>query len=619
MSPRVHSLRVAAVQIAALLASTVASTAQQPEHATLPELIEQHCADCHNADDRDGDFDVEALFAGAAKPDDPRVELAVQRLRSLTMPPPSADTMPDTAARRALVQAFADRAAPTPGSRVATVRRLTRLQYRRVVHDLLGVDFAEVHDLPDDVPAHGFDGIGDVAGITPARFEAYLGAAAKIAARVVVEPALRDRAFPPDVPLSTSLPQLLERAFRRPPQPAEVAERLGMLADLSTLSDDGQRTALLQSVLLSPSFLLRAEHGRVDDPARLDAFELAGRLSFALTSSAPDATLLEAARDGALLVPDRLVAEARRLLREVGGRRLADDFAAQWLRLREVLTMAADFRRYPQIWNHRLRPAMYEEVALLFAAIVDDDLPVTTLLDADFTYVDATLAKLYGLPAPGTDAAGDGFVRVALPDRRRGGLLGTGAMLMLSSYPLRTSPVRRGQWILDKLLDASTPPPPPTAGSLPKDDEPVKGRSLREQLERHRKDRSCASCHAVLDPLGFALERYDVLGGWREQLHGQPIDATGALPDGAALDGPIALKDELLRRRDDFVRALAARLLTFAVGRPMQAADEPELQRIVERSAAGGHFFSALLEALLRSPLFTMRDPDLLPDGATQR
>ncbi|MFN9275696.1 MAG: DUF1592 domain-containing protein [Planctomycetota bacterium] len=537
-----------------------------------------------------------------------RAQAALQRVRSRTMPPPDADEQPDPAARAALVAAFASLAPAEPGARVASARRLTRLQFERSVRDLVGVSWSARDQLPEDPRVHGFDTIGDASGVTPSLFEAYVRAASSIADSVLADAPRRERAFPTAMSRADAIRQLLRRAFRRPPHDDEVAHRVALCDDVraATGSDDRALAAVLQSVFASPAFLLRTEVGRADAPARLTDHELAGRLSYLLAASTPDDALLAAADRGELSAPGGLAAHARRLLAADGGRALADDFAAQWLRFRDVLVANADYRRYPQIWNRALRPAFYEEAASFFAAVARDDLSVLTLLDSDFTYANQALAKHYGLPP----VAGDAFVRVPLPDRRRGGVLGMGAMLMVASYPLRTSPVQRGRWILDALLDQTPPPPPPGVGSLPAEDTPKGDQSLRAQLEHHRSSRACASCHAHMDPLGFALENYDVLGQWRDELHGQRVDAAAALPDGGRLDGPIALKDALLARGDEFVRTFAARLLAFAVGRPVLPADEPELRRIVAASAAGGHRFTALLDAVLGSPLFVLRDPE---------
>ncbi|MEO6594843.1 MAG: DUF1592 domain-containing protein [Planctomycetota bacterium] len=586
--------------------------AQLPEPAAHPNLVERYCSECHVGDEAEREFDVRRLLApdaAAVHGYSDRLALTVQRLRARTMPPPDAD-QPSVDERRELTTTFARLAPAVPGARIATIRRLTRTQYEHTVCDLFGITWQARDLLPDDASAHGFDGQGDVQNVSPLLFEKYLDAAGAVATAVLATPAARNAVFDDVVPLATTLPPFLARAFRRPVSPIEATERL---ADFDALLAAGVAVAevrhgLLCSVLSSPSFIFRAESGRDDAPAHLSAHELAVRLAYLLTSSMPDAELAARADDGSLLSHAVLAAQARRLATLHEGRRLADDFAAQWLGLREVLTATADVRRYPEIWNGNLRPSFYEEAVRCFGAIVAEDRSVLELLDADSTFVDATLAKHYGLAK-----VEGGFRRVALDDHRRGGLLGMGAVLMASSYPLRTSPVRRGKWILDKLLDAPPPPPPPDAGTLPADDKQQDQLTLRQRLERHRRERGCASCHAQMDALGFALENFDVLGRWRTEIHGVPVDTQATLPDGTEIDGPVRLKAELLLRAYDFVRAMAKNLLVHGIGRDMTLADEPAIAAIVVATRAGGDRFSALLEAVVTSPLFTMRDPGASP------
>jgi hypothetical protein len=573
--------------------------------AQLPAVVQTHCGECHTGADAERGYDLAQVFATA---DPAAAAAALVRLRSRTMPPPDAAEHPDDNERTALLLAFAARIPAEPGARIVPARKLSRRQFERTVQAVCGVTWDGTDRLPDDARSHGFDTLGGTAPLTPLWFEHYGTAAAAIADAMLADPAARARAFAADQPLSATLPAFLLRAFRRPATFDELAGRVALFHRLQAqgATAAAAESAVLQSILCSPAFLLRLEHGQPEAPHLLTAHELAVRLAYLLTGAPPDAELQAQAERGELLQPATLAAAARRLVAADDGRTLAEDFAGQWLRLRDVLTANADFRRYPEIWNHSLRPSFHEEAMQFVREVVRADRSVLTLLDADFTFVNDSLARHYGLPA----VEGREFRRVALPDRRRGGLLGMGAVLMVTSHSLRTSPVLRGRWILDQLLDTPTPPPPPDAGTLPPDDVPVDTLSLRARLERHRHERRCAGCHAQLDPLGFALENFDVLGRWRTELHGQPIDARGELAGGAVLDGPIALKDELLRRRADFVRALAGKLMTYAIGRPMLPADEPELARIVAAVAAADHRFSSLLLAVVTSPLFVQRDPD---------
>lgn len=592
----------------ALGAQDAAGSPQAQAPDRVPPLVARHCSKCHSGPDAEEGFEIAPLFA--AQPDantQARIATALQRVRSRTMPPPDAASQPTDGERLELAAALAALTPVPKEARIATVRRLSRAEYGRTVQDLLGVPFAAADMLPEDARAYGFDNIGDVAGVTPLLFERYVEAASALATAVLDDAAATARVFAPGRALAETLPPFLLRAFRRPPASIEVEERLQLARELAEQGrpETEIQHAVLRSVLTSPSFLFRAELGADADAARLSSFELAVRTSYFLAGTMPDAELFARAQDGTLAKPEVLRAQARRLIAGNGGRALADRFAAQWLRFADVLTATADFRRYPQIWNGSLRPSFYEEAARLFAEIAREDGSVLWLIDCDHSWINATLAKHYGLP----EVKGGDYVRTPLTDRRRGGLLGMGAILMVSSHSLRTSPVLRGRWILDQLLDASTPPPPPGAGTLPADDKQPDELTLRARLERHRAQKACAACHAQIDPLGFALENWDVLGQWRTEIHGKPIDARGVLPDGTVVDGPVALKDALLLRKTDFVRALATKLLVFAIGRPMTALDEPEIARIVAACAGGDYRFGPLLDALLTSPLFLLRDP----------
>jgi hypothetical protein len=599
----------AALPLFLLLLAPCVARAQSADAIEEPQrLLERLCADCHEGAAAERDVDLLALTS-ADNTSDPRalerLTLAVQRLRSRTMPPPD-EAQPSAAERRALIAYLASRAPALPGARIATLRRLTRVQIEHSVRELFGRSWSSRDLLPEDASAHGFTGIGDVQNLSPLLFEKLLEAADGIAAFVLENPASRAQVFADEEPLATRLPLLLSRAWRRGVSAREAqsfAEPFEELRSAGVPRATVER-GLLRAIFASPHFLYRVELGRAEAPAELTAHELAARLSFLLRSSLPDDALRARADDGSLLRREVLVAEALRLVRLEGARRFAEDFFAPWLSLRDVLQANADFRRYPQIWNGALRPALLEQGLRFSAAIVEEDRSVLELLDSDSTFVDATLAKHYGLPP-----IEGSFQRVTLTDRRRGGVLGMGAVLFATSYPLRTSPVRRGKWILEKLLDAPPPPPPPNAGTLPPDDQLPDGLTLRQRLERHRKDRACAGCHVQMDALGFALENYDVLGLWRDQVNGAPVDALGTLIDGTPVDGPLALRDELLRRADEFVRAAAKNLLVAGIGREMTLHDEPALAEIVAQTRSRGDRFSALLEAVVTSPLFTRRDP----------
>ncbi len=603
MLPRIGSILTVAC-------AALAGTEARGQDVEIPRVFRTWCADCHTGEGPEGEFDITGLFdPDHATPDEltDALERAARRIRGRTMPPPDESEIPSDEVRHELMRTLAARAPVRPGARVATIRRLTRRQYERTITALFGIPWHAHTLLPSDASAHGFEGIGDVQNVSPLTFEKHLDAAADVATRALADEAATRRAFG-DGTVEAAIPRLLRRAYRRPIDDEEIsAFRTDVTAARARGSDEREvRHVVLRSILASPSFLFRAETGRPDKPWLLTTHEVATRLAFMLTAGPPDDELAAAADDGSLSDPDVLVRHALRLAQHRDGRAFAEEFATQWLSLREVLTQTLDSRRFPEIWNRQLRPSMVREVTELFAWIAREDRSVLELIDADYAFVNKDLAKLYGIP----DVRGRKMRRVAVSDRRRGGVLSTSAVLMATSFALRTSPVKRGQWILAKLLDAPPPPPPPDAGTLPKDDKHAKGLTLRQQLEKHRADPGCAACHAEMDALGFALEHYDPLGRWRDDVHDQPVDAAATLPDGTEIDGPIALKDALLARSDDFVRAFAKNLLVHGVGRDMALADELELAKIVRATRAGGHRFSVLLRAVVTSPLFLMRDPD---------
>jgi hypothetical protein len=369
---------------------------------------------------------------------------------------------------------------------------------------------------------------------------------------------------------------LLERAWRRPAGDDEVAVVARLVGEAVTGGETfaAALRVAIQAALASPNFLFRPETG---DGSELSAPQLAARLSYFLWSSTPDDELAAAARAGGIFP---LRAQALRMLADPKSRALAENFAGQWFELRSLGDVTPDRRRFPE-WDAALRRDLVRESEAFFDAVLREGLPAHALFDADFTFLNARLAKHYGIAG----IEGDELRRVALADRRRGGVLLHGSVLALTSNATRTSPVKRGKWILDHVLDA--PPPPPTPGNDSfKDEKAVTdARTLRQQMERHRADRNCAVCHDRIDPLGFLLENYDPIGRWREQDGGGAIDATGVLPGGRKLDGPVALKD-WLRGEPAVVRGVLKKLFVYAIGREPLADD---LLALDELEGALGH------------------------------
>lgn len=418
------------------------------------------------------------------------------------------------------------------------------------------------------------------------------------------------------------LSRFLARAYRRPATNDEL-ERLVVLATLS--QDEGlsweaamQRAMLV--TLVSPKFLFRLElDDRPDniEPRVLDEFQLASRMSYFLWSTMPDEELFALASKGELT--KNIDSQVRRMLADPKSKSLVDNFAMQWLQLQRLKTVAPDPKLFPT-FNDRLRAAMLKETELFFEAIIREDLSILDLIDSDFTFLNRTLAQHYGLEgAMSKSAEGDqrrrrfdpnrdrDFERVILPDKQRGGLLTQASILTVTSNPTRTSPVKRGRWILEQILGAPPPPPPANVPELPEGDKAQLTGSLRQRMEQHRANPACANCHAKMDPLGFAFENFNAIGGFRQKDGEFPIEAGGVLPGGKTFQGPIELKSILMEQRGKLGRNLTEKLLTYALGRGLEHYDRRPVMRIQEALDKNSYKFSTLAIEIVKSDPFRMR------------
>jgi hypothetical protein len=399
---------------------------------------------------------------------------------------------------------------------------------------------------------------------------------------------------------------LARRAYRRPAINDEV-ETLMVFYQQGRQDGDfetGIQHALAR-ILVAPAFLYRAEQeprdARAGEAYRIAPLDLASRLSFFLWSSIPDEELLDAATKGRLRDPKVLALEVKRMLADARSEALTHNFAGQWLYLRELSSLQTGARDF----DENLRRAFQRETEMLFASIVSEDRSLVDLLDADYTFVDERLARHYGIP----NVHGSYFRRVALdPASPRRGLLGQGSVLTVTSVATRTSPVIRGRWILENVLGTPAPVPPPGVDTnLEKDPEAMKTPSLRQRLEAHRSSPVCGSCHRIMDPIGLALENFDLIGAWRQRDGRVTIDASGQLVDGTPLHGPSDLRAALLARRDAFVTNATERLLTYALGRPIQYDDMPTVRTIVRGAASSDYRFSTIILGIVESAPFQMR------------
>ncbi len=400
---------------------------------------------------------------------------------------------------------------------------------------------------------------------------------------------------------------LARRAYRRPVTPQEIS-RLVTLAALARSRGDSFEegiTVALQAMLVSPHFLFRIEQDNRaagSETARpLNDHQLASRLSYFLWSSMPDDELSRCADQGLLKRPQVLASQVERMLKDARSRALVENFGGQWLELRRLESVKPDRERFPE-FDEYLRMSMRRETEMFFEHIVRQDQSILDFVDGNYTFLNERLARFYKIDG----VSGTQFRRVDLTGSERGGVLTQASVLTVSSYATRTSPVLRGKWILENFLNAPPPPPPPDVPNL---DEAKIGQSasLREQLEQHRKNATCASCHARMDPLGFGLENFNAIGAWRTQDGKFPIDAAGTLPDGRSFHGPGELKALLKADRQAFAEGLTDKLLTYALGRGLERYDKPTVRQIASRLAARNYRFSSLVLEIAKSLPFQKR------------
>ena len=407
------------------------------------------------------------------------------------------------------------------------------------------------------------------------------------------------------------LASLAQRAYRRPVGDAEVNMLMNFYrAGLSDGSfDDGIQLAL-ERLLISPDFLFRVERDPVniepDTNYQLTSIELASRLSFFLWSSIPDIELLDSAKNGTLQNPQVLEQQTRRMLADPRSKALVQNFAGQWLYLRNLRSLVPDAVEFPE-FDENLRDAFRQESELFFESLIRENRSVTDLLGNGYTFMNERLAKHYGIE----NVYGSHFRRIYLEGEiaeQRGGILGQGSLLTATSYANRTSPVLRGKWVLTNILGTPPPPPPPDVSDLPERGADGQQANIRDRLLQHRADPACSGCHAPMDPLGLALENYDAIGRWRVTGEaGVPIDASGQMPNGAQFYGLQGLRELLLERRDEFVGTVTEKLLAYAMGRPPEYFDKPTIRSIVRDTALENHSWSSIIVGIVLSTPFRNR------------
>jgi hypothetical protein len=494
-----------------------------------------------------------------------------------------------------------------------TVHRLNRVEYNNTVRDLLGTAQAPANDFPTDDRGYGFDNVADVLSLSPIQLQLYESAADGLITEALAG-AQRARIVSCDVAtgdacVRTVLKNFARRAWRRPVADAEV-DRLMTIVSLVRTNGDGIDVALplaLQAVLVSPNFLFRVELDADPTslkPHLLTSHEIAARLSYFLWSTMPDDELSAAADAGMLTDKAQLEAQVTRMLKSPKAAALVDNFAGQWLYTRQVDEVQPDPKAFP-MFDADLRAAMKQEATRMFSDVLFGGLSAQKLLMSDYTYVNDRLAKHYGLPAVGSTA----MQKVTLPaDGPRGGFLMQGAFLSVTSHPTRTSPVVRGKWVLNQLLCQDVPPPPANVVAT-LDSAADASLSVRQRLEAHKQN-PCASCHNIMDPIGFGLENYDAVGAYRTMDGAYPVDSSGALPDGRAFNGARQLSN-IVVADPGFARCITEKLYTYALGRaPVSTAghmDTAVLPALTKSFHDGGYPMAGLIAGIVTSDTFMKR------------
>ncbi|HZE96921.1 MAG TPA: DUF1592 domain-containing protein [Planctomycetota bacterium] len=561
-------------------------------------VLESACSKCHGPQKKKGGLDFSRLKDGAAALRERRMwKKALLQVDEHEMPPEGEKPLSPEQRETLLAwlrgaAAYIDCANPAeldPGPPL--IRRLNRTEYVNSVRDLSGVtvDVAAEVGIPEEATGTAFDTSANALVLPPALMEKYFAAADLILEKMkpLAGPSPRDliRAF-------------ARRAYRRPIQDDELDRLMALHAREKTLR------LPLKAILVSPHFLFRVEREQPGNaPYALSGPELATRISYFLWSTMPDEALLADAEAGRLSEAAALEGQVRRMLAHANGKSMTSNFAFQWLQLKK-LDFARPSTEFFPAFNNKLKQAMRDEASTFLDKLRQEDGSVLDLLDCDYAWLNDDLAKHYGIAG----IEGKQFRKVALkPENHRGGLLGMGAVLALTSHTSRTSPTLRGKWILESIFGTPPPPPPPDAGTIKEQKKGAEPRTFRELMAQHAVQPSCAACHRRIDPLGFALENYDAVGAWRDTQGGKPLDAVGVLPSGEQFEGVPGLKQVLARSRDAFERNLIEQMLSYALGRDVQDSDECAIRGIQAAAAKDGHRYSSIVLGIVKSFPFRHR------------
>jgi hypothetical protein len=615
---------------AVLILFPIALAAQSGSYSfgDAQSFLKAHCIACHSGATPAGSFDMkEVASAETIRSEGSRWKMIARRVGDGEMPPKGAPA-PAADQRQQFVNwitASVRAAGCTSGalSSAAPVRRLNRDEYAATVRDLLDIQVDITSSLPaDGAGGESFDNAGETLFLTPLLLEKYMQAAKfaidvaekeyKSRERILV--ARPGAGVTPEQAAREVLKAFLPRAFRHPVTGEDVESYLTLFRSARKQGQEFEPAIFftLRAALVSPKFLFLAEEpNTTGDVRRLDAYSLASRISYFLLGSMPDEFLFDVAAAGKLQNPAVIHELVPRMLRREQAMEFANRFVDQWLRIRQLDSdKAPDAKLFPA-WttDEELRSDIRLQPALFFYEILKRDMSVLNLIDSKQTVVTRKLVKHLGETIKVVGDAQQPQMAELPEGSTRGGLLGMPAVLAVSSYPYRTSPVLRGAWILESILGTPPPPPPPDVPALEKQASADKPKSVREMLTQHRANAVCASCHSRIDPLGFALENYDFIGRWRDQDAVKPIDNRGELPDGTVVAGPQSLKAALLDRKELFVRNLTAKMLGYALGRGLTPQDSCTVDRIVAELKDNDYRAQKLVELIVLSAPFQYQAP----------
>jgi hypothetical protein len=628
--------RYALVAAAAALGTNVLAEAPLDYENTIRPLMEKYCIDCHDGDVAKGDLNIDRFKNQNNVLDSLAVwQRMSKRIADKSMPPSKKKSQPSEEERRLLTQWIGGLDVDTTEcNHIASEesvawyrgdvmsRRMNRFEYETTVHDLLGIDVPLAEDFPTDgAGGEGFDNMGGALYLSAIQMEKYLRAAdiavetalplneqgfatgpnaeRLITARPAGEQSVREVA-------ATVVRDFTYRAWRKPP-PQESLDGLLDLVDSAVAGGESFDAAIkkaMKAALVSPHFIFLAEpHPPEKGNYELGGYELATRISYFLWSSMPDDELLAAAEAGKLSDPNEITAQIKRMMADPKAMGFAQSFGGQWMGISQLgETKKPDPNLFPQ-YSDALAQTMQEEAYTYFNGIIQEDRSLLELITSDYVFANEELAALYGLEG----VTGPELRRVQVADARRGGVLGMAAVLTSTSHSLRTSPVLRGMWVMERILGEHVPPPPPNVPSLPEDGKSVEGLTFRQQLEVHREKAECAGCHSKMDPLGFGLENFDPIGRWRDTQDEHPVDASGVLPSGDTFVGPEELKGILMKQKNQFARNLSKKMLGYALGRSLNRYDTCVINDGVEALKESDYKPSALINTIVLSYPFRHR------------